>query len=555
MSNCSTHLNYRRLRAPREDRGVFVDPPFDEVSRLVRANRTRRGHYRYDLQGRSLLEVSEDSRRQLVAEARRWTSQYRDVEAGPVDPSTPIFLAGHQPEIVHPGVWFKNFALDALAHQHGAVAINLLIDSDTLKRPSVRVPCGSVTHPHVAEIPMDQPGPVVPYEERAIVDRRVFAEFGRHAAQRIAGLVPDPLIRQYWPMAVERMRQTGNLGACLAQSRHQLEARWGLGTLEIPQSRVCAMQSHAWFVAHLLAQLPRLRVIYNEVVDEYRRVNRIRSSAHPVPNLARDGEWMEAPFWIWAAGDPRRRRLFAKRSGNEIVLTDRHTRRIVLPLTPDGDAGRAVRRLAELGRQGVKIRCRALMTTLWSRLVLGDLFLHGIGGAKYDQLTDALVWRFFGLAPPAFLVLSATLHLPVVRQRPEVADLRAIEYHLRRLTYNPECYMNGPSEAGALGWHCYNASGTQCGQEAAELIAAKDRWIRAAATPENARTRYEEIRRINEALQPCVSALRERLLDERRQVVRALKAEAVLSGREYAFCLFPEETLREFLPNLLHKSV
>ena len=543
MTNGSTHLEYRRLRAPREDRGAFVDPPFDEVARLVRANRTRRGEYCYDLQGRSLLDVSEQSRRQLVAEAQRWTSQYRDVDAGPVDPSAPIFLAGHQPEIPHPGVWFKNFALGALAHQHGAVAINLLIDSDTLKRPSVRVPGGSVTHPHVAEIPMDVAGPVVPYEERPIVERRVFAEFGRRAADEIAGLVPDPLVREYWPMAVERMRQTGNLGACLAQSRHQLEARWGLSTLEIPQSRVCEMRPHAWFVAHLLAQLPRLRVVYNEVVEEYRRVNRIRSSAHPVPNLAREGQWLEAPFWIWAAGDPRRRRLFAKPSGDEIVLTDRHTRRIVLPLTPDGDAGRAAQRLAELGREGVKIRCRALMTTLWARLVLGDLFVHGIGGAKYDQLTDALVWRFFGLEPPAFLVLSATLHLPVTRQRTKAEDLRAIEYHLRRLTYHPECYMNGSSRAGG-----------ECGQEVSELIAAKTRWIRTPSTPQNARTRYEEIRRINESLRPCVSALRERLLDERRQAARALKAEAVLSGREYGFCLFPEETLREFFFNLLHKS-
>lgn len=543
MRTGSTHLKYRRLRAPQEDRGVLVDPPFDEVSLLVQANRSRRSEYCYDLQGRSLLDLSEESRRQLLVEARRWTCQYRDIDARPVDPSAPIFLAGHQPEIVHPGVWFKNFALGALARQHGAAAVNLLIDSDTLKGCSVRVPGGSYTHPHVSEIPMDEAGPIAPYEERRIVDSRVFAEFGRRAADEIAGLVPDPLIRQYWPMAVERMHQTGNLGASLAQSRHQLEARWGLGTLEVPQSRVCSMRPHAWFVAHLLAQLPRLWVVYNEVVDEYRRVNRIRSRAHPVPNLARDAEWLEAPFWIWAVGDPLRRRLFAKLSGHEIVLTDRHTRRIVLPLAPDGDAGHAVQRLAELGREGVKIRGRALMTTLWARLALGDLFLHGIGGAKYDQLTDTLVWRFFGLEPPAFLALSGTLHLPVSRQRTSKEDLRAIEYHLRRLTYHPECYMNGCGESGG-----------ECCQETAELIAAKARWIRAAATPQNARTRYEEIRRINAALRPYVSAVRERLLDERRRVARALKAEAVLSGREYAFCLFPEVTLREFFSDLLHKS-
>jgi len=202
-----------------------------------------------------------------------------------------------------------------------------------------------------------------------------------------------------------------------------------------------------------------------------------------------------------------------------------------------------VARLAELAGEGVRIRCRALVTTLWARLALGDLFLHGIGGAKYDQVTDALVWRFFGLAPPRFLVLSATLHLPVARQRVGTEALRATDRDLRRLTYHPECYINGESEV---------PSGQDGG--ARELIAAKNRWIRTPSTPDNARTRYEEIRQINDSLATHVAPMRERLLEERHRAARRVRAEAVLTGREYAFCLFPEKTLREFLAALLPKS-
>jgi len=538
----STHLERRRFRAPEADGDALVDPPFEEVAALVDANLSRRRGHRYDLQGRCLSDVAQQARRQLLADARRWSCQYRDVALGPVDASTPIFLAGHQPWLFHPGVWFKNFALGTLAHQHGAVAINLLIDSDTLKRATVRVPGGSVAQPEVAEIPMDKAGPLVAYEKRRILDRQVFADFGRAAAEQIARLVPNPLVREYWPMAVERMGETENLAACVAQSRHQLEGRWGLNTLEIPQSWVCGTRPHGWFVAHLLAQLPRLRTAYNEAVEEYRRVNRVRSRAHPVPNLAREGQWLEAPFWIWTDDDPRRRRLFARHSRGEIVLSDRHARDIALPLTPDGDAARAVQRLAGLGREGVHIRCRALLTTLWARLVLGDLFVHGIGGAKYDQVTDALVRRFFGLEPPGFLVLSATLHLPVAHKRTTIEDLRAVEHRLRCLTYHPECDMNGAGDVVG-----------RYGAEVAELVAAKARWIRTPPTPQNARVRFCEIRRINEALGRWVAPVRERLLDERRRTVEALKAEAVLSARDYGFCLFPEKTLQEFLFSLLHK--
>ena len=109
-----------------------------------------------------------------------------------------------------------------------------------------------------------------------------------------------------------RSRVTNNLGACLSQARHQLEGQWGLQSLEIPQSRVCDLPAMQWFIAHLLAHLPRLWEVYNAALAEYRRQHKLRSAAHPAPDLAADGEWLEAPFWVWSADDPRRRHLFVR---------------------------------------------------------------------------------------------------------------------------------------------------------------------------------------------------------------------------------------------------
>ena len=90
----------------------------------------------------------------------------------------------------------------------------------------------------------------------------------------------------------------------------------------------------------------------------------------------------KAPFWIWSTEDPQRRPLFARQAGNEVVISDRHAHTIPLPLTEDGDAAAAAEQLAALSSRGIKLRTRALTTTLFARLVLSDLFLHGIGGAK-----------------------------------------------------------------------------------------------------------------------------------------------------------------------------
>ena len=81
--------------------------------------------------------------------------------------------------------------------------------------------------------------------------------------------------------------------------------------------------------------------------------------------------------------------------------------------------------MAELARSGVKIRSRALVTTLWARMVLGDLFIHGIGGGNYDLVTDRIIERFFGRQPPGFMILSATLHLPI-NQSPLPTNLRSV---------------------------------------------------------------------------------------------------------------------------------
>ena len=536
------HLEYRRLRAPRENGAALIDPPKRGIEPIIRSNRRTLEAYCYDCQGRCLTKLSRQARSDLLKEARRWTSAYRDVHEPVSSGPETIFLAGHQPELFHAGVWFKNFALSALAQHHQAVAVNLLIDSDTAKENSLRVPGGTVENPEAVAIPIDAAGPPIPHEQQRIIDSDRFASFGRRAFEQVRPLVADPLIREFWPEVVKRSRETDNLGACLAQSRHQLEGRWGWNTLEIPQSRVCESPAHHWFVAHLLAQLPRFRQTYNQVVNEYRRTHRIRSAAHPVPNLGRSGEWLEAPFWVWSDKAPRRRPLFVKHLANQTLLSNRDDLEIALPLSADRKADQAVDRLSELASKGIKLRSRALITTLWARLVLGDLFIHGIGGAKYDQVTDALIARFFGLAPPDFLVLSATLHLPISRENPPPRHVRTIRQQLRELEFHPEGYVNSQT---------LQNSGHSASARA--LMADKADWIRTPQTPENAARRYREIRRVNQELQPWVAGLRKQLLLELDQIAKSTKAQTVLSWREYAFCLFPEKTLQDFFDGLLPK--
>jgi hypothetical protein len=529
----------RHLRAPREDQGVLVDPPLHLAGDLIEQNAAAAAAWDYDLSGRGLAELAAHARRELVQQAREYTSLYRELPPAP-DPGTRIVLAGHQPQLFHPGVWFKNFALSALAGRHAAVAVNLAIDSDTIKTASLRVPGGTASQPLLETVPFDRPTDEIPYEERSIVDRACLAGFGAKAQRVIQGFVPQPLLEEFWPRVVARSRETDKLGECLAQARHEQEGQWGAVTLELPQSRICGLAAFHWFTCHLLARLPRLWEEYNRSVAEYRRANHLRSVSHPVPDLATDQQWLEAPFWIWQTDNPRRRRLFARASGEELLLTDRKGLELRLPLTAEGDAARAVEQFAALADRGIKIRTRALVTTMFARLFLGDLFLHGIGGAKYDQVTDSIIAGFFGIEPPCYMTVTATLRLPIPGQAASGSDsretARGISQRLRDLDFHPERFLDGAQVADAQA-----QSGIQ------QLVDEKQRWIATPPTRENAKARCQEIRRVNQSLQPWLEAERRQLLAEREATSRATRADAILSSRDFAFCLYPEEKLRALL--------
>ncbi|HEY4232419.1 MAG TPA: hypothetical protein VGM76_03265 [Lacipirellulaceae bacterium] len=531
---------YRRYRAPQEDGQVLVDPPRASLAAVVARNRRHAGTLDYDLQGRSLRKLAATARRSLVERAVDYTTQYRELGDASAaiarHANAPLVLSGHQPQLYHPGVWYKNFVLGQLAGEVDGVAIHLLIDSDSCRTATIRVPTGSVDLPRVESLPFDIPAAAMPYEERAVCDEALFDSFPNRVAAMLRPFIAAPVVNELWPLIRKRTSGETNLGRRIAQGRHSLEAAWGNETLELPQSAVCGLREFAWFLAHVLAHLPRFRAAYNEALDSYRRAHGLRNRAHPVPDLAHEDGWLEAPFWIWSTDDPRRQPLFVRQRGGELLISDRQQRSFALSLTEDGDAAIAVEQFEDLAARGIKIRTRALTTTLFARLLLSDIFLHGIGGAKYDQVTNQIAEQFFGFALPEFATVSATLRLPIDHPRSNAEQLLSTRQQLRELNYHPERSLSGDG-----------AATVQTSANAASILADKRRWLATPVTPNNARARHLGIHAANAALQSFVQPRRDQLRRQLNTVVEALHAKAILESRDYSFVLYPGEDLRRLL--------
>ena len=531
---------HAKRRAPREHGQAIIEPPLTQAGELLAENAATVASYTGEIAGVSLAELAELARRELVERATNYVRQYRNV---PPLSCERLIVAGHQPQMFHPGVWLKNFALDRLARQLEATAVNLLIDNDLVRYAAVNAPAGSVQQPRQVQVVFDEASAAVPYEERQILDRDLWTSFGGRLREQVEPFVSHPLIEEYWPRAIAASLSQSNLGRALAEARHQLEGAWGLKTLELPLSHMAESESFELFAAHLLLEAPRFAEIHNQALAEYRQAHRIRNGAHPVSDLAVQGGWIEAPLWVWSQADPRRRRLFVRQVGEALELTDREGFTQRIPLQPGATAGKLLAAgLADLRKEGMKFRPRALITTMFARLLAGDLFLHGIGGAKYDELTDRIIGQFFDLRPPAYVTLTATALLPL--SLPDVAeeDLRRVDGQLRELRYHPEKFAKDQLSSFPL-------QGDK--QQVSQLIAEKAQWVARELPRGSRRPRHQAISEINKSLQPYVDPLREQLQNERAFLDKELSRRQVLASREYPFCIYPAQPLAKTLLAIL----
>jgi hypothetical protein len=532
-------MNAHRLRAPLSDGELLAEPPLERAANLLAANAGRLATWEHDFQGRSASRLRSMVRGQVLDRARTFLASAGLDAPGSREKSVDerVVVTGHQPELFHPGVWVKNFATAEVARQAGGLGLNLIVDNDIPKSTETKAPRIDGDALRVERVPFDGWAGELPYEDLCVSDEALFASFPDRLRAVLGGAIADPIVEEFWPRALEFREHTRRLGLRFALARRAVEASWGVHNLEVPLSQVCETEGFAWFASHLLAHLPRFQTVHNDALQRYRALYGIRSKHHPVPALRRQGDWLEAPFWIWRGGEPRRRPLMARQRGRsmELRIGGENEPLMELPLAADREACCAVDQLLGLPAQGVRLRTRALTTTMFARYLLGDLFLHGIGGAKYDELGDEISARFLGIAAPDYLTISMTLRLGLRDDPASPARLAEVGRELRDLTFNPDRHLDAPTDP-----------------ETARLVEAKRKAIAGPVESHAQRLeRFHEIRRCNAALQKEVEARRVMTRQEQARLLAGVQRNARARSRDYAFILHSRSRLREALSRSL----
>lgn len=569
---------YKQYLASKQHGAVTIEPGFDSVGGIVASNRRR---WNADQHGGDALvgdaamlaALRPRARKQMIDDSLRYTSAYRSVDwargrMAAMDPELPlVFMAGHQPTLFHPGVWFKNFALSHLGAVHGALPINLVIDNDVAVGSSIRVPTMAGDEVRRTAVAYDTGGGGVPFEQTTIRDLETFNQFDVAVMEAAQGLVDDPSVMPLWKHAKEAVARCGVAGCALAQARHALEGDVGLRTLELPLGVLCRGSAYAEFLLTILVDLPRFQACYNDQTDHYRAAHHIRSSAHPVPHLESDGDWFEAPLWVYGNDSPARRPVWVKRDGDQITLTDLPQDFAGNESEKVGETGRsltinighrklAAEQLANLVDPNFKLRPRALITTMYARLILSDLFLHGIGGGKYDQLGDRIISAFYGVTPPEFMVISATVLLPQARTEHNAGETESpankpamfrnaksqtvrLKRQIRDSIYQPERFaevaeLDASLVAEKRRLLLEMPSGESANSKSTELESSE----RESAEWSSKKRWHDRVAEINKRLSSQLSGLRSNLEHQLSVAERRQWNESVLASREHPFCVF-----------------
>ncbi|MGL5094802.1 MAG: hypothetical protein ACRDD1_04395, partial [Planctomycetia bacterium] len=304
------------MRAPSDDGGVLAVPDIADWPALVAANRDALAdplrHARFG--GLPFAEFRRLARRDVAAAAAAHHARFGLSAPEPSTAlDTPWIGGGHQPELFHPGVWVKNFAVDRLAAAVQGVGVHVVVDNDAAKHAAIRVPAGTPSAPLSAFVPFDEGDADRPYEEWFVRNEAVFRRFPDAVAAAMKNHPFRPLVEDSWPAALEAGRTTVNVGERLSVARRKLEENWGVRSLEAPLSALCHSESFRRTAAVLLLDAPGFAAAYNTALAAYRVLHRVKSKNHPVPALAVDGDWCEGPFWAWSSASPRRRHVWVRR--------------------------------------------------------------------------------------------------------------------------------------------------------------------------------------------------------------------------------------------------
>jgi len=313
----------------------------------------------------------------------------RTLEHFGLDPSRPVIVVGHQPTFWHAGILAKFLAADALVERCGGQLVHLVLDGH-------RGAFGSIEWPD-----HDQDGSLRSniWNVREVDQQIAMAMQPACEPEACPPGAPDALGR-----IADALRQSAGASNAALQQAQALDLLMDphVGPrVTITTGDVMASPSGEALLQRMLNEAEACCAAYNKAI-----------ASDPTLDIALLGTG-ELPMWS----------------------VDEHS---------------AMRTARVDDPPGTRRFPKALWTTALARLVIGDCFVHGLGGLRYDGFMERWITAWLNERPCPMKVASATVLLPLGTAEDWRAMRQARTAQARRRRHDPALLRgSGVSDAKA----------------------------------------------------------------------------------------------------------
>ncbi len=307
-----------------------------------------------------------------------WRAQSREALGLPL--GIPLIITGHQAGIWHAGIAEKFRYASMVAGALGGAVVHIVIDHDSNDAAEIAFPAeinGNLTRLHLVRSP----------RERGVNAFRSPVRMRR----------PDALIEG-------KAQILPHIDRALSAIEHAIAANAARPNLALQMAHAAnlllpenARAAHT-VAASTIARLPFAQALRDHFDTRARDCYNLAISTQRIARLRDD----ELPFWSLNADTHARNRLL-------------------------------------VGQDSAFAAPRALTLTALARLTLGDLFVHGTGGALYERATDQWLNTWIGVETPRapLAVATATRLVEGLEAHLSSLDSTVGAAQLRRLDSDP----------------------------------------------------------------------------------------------------------------------
>ena len=531
------------LSAPTENGEILLKPDAEKIKNDLQNNREQLANFPVRIGESTLSDWRRRTRGEIITLARDYC---RKLHLPEVDCNLDelMVVTGHQCQFFHCGILAKYYFVEALMQKEQGVALNLIVDSDLTKNIELLLPVQLPEGWVVKSLALDRYDSQLPLEVQRPPGYREGQGFIKELKNLSAGYITGERLAEIERVWREAAELSENLADFFTLLNRKLRGSGSVDWGEIPVSTLAGSEGFLAFTQDMLKRSVQVRQCYNEALASYRNLYNKRPGRGPMPELRgseKQEQWQESPFWVVGQPNqkkqeqPRRRPLFVRHEQDTLFFGDGN---VELGSLGQESLFDVVRFADYLRERQLGLRPRALTLSVFARLFLGDIFIHGIGGAHYDQVSDEFIKRYYGMAPPGFVCVTATKYLPLgERVRPDEArdQLRRCHQRQRDLQFNPQRFLEIDDAKKS----------TQ-----ADLIVQREQAIE--ESKELRRNRgskkkrievFERIRGLNAELASQADEAKKQLQQNTNEAERYYRSSKTASYREYFFGLYPRQDL------------